>query len=505
MLQLSTSTCSTGSEKLFPVVVKLLASSDIIVKKLASWYITQHGHQEDLILLAINTLVKDCVDSNPMVRGLALRTLSSLPDVTLVQYTSQPVVRGLTDSSAYVRRVAVMSCIKIHQLTPDVIHEHDIIDQLYSMVRDPDPIVVTNCLCALQEILKSEDGIVVNKSMAHYLLNRLNIFTDWGLTQVLDLMKKYHPKTEDETLDIMNVVDSYLKHANSAVVIAALGYFLCLVRDMPHLKSEVHTRASGQVLHFISGANPELTFLLLQFVQSILPQHRDIYETNFRSFFCKYNEPLYVKQKKIEMLPMLITDDNVTEILDELSMYCSDITPILSHDAINALGQVATRSNEYFKVCVQKLLSLLDLHVDYVTCNVLSVFQGLDFRTHGCLQEMIDVLPKVTDQVVDDDGRSAILWLLGEYGEHLADSPYMLEEYIDGVADESSIQLRLHLLTASVKMLLKCPAECQEMVGHLFEVCMHSEDIDVRDRASFYYHLLQTDCQLAKSIICGSH
>lgn len=48
-------------------------------------------------------------------------------------------------------------------------------NELYSLLRDPDPIVLVNCLRALEEILKTEDGIVINKPIAHHLLNRLSL------------------------------------------------------------------------------------------------------------------------------------------------------------------------------------------------------------------------------------------------------------------------------------------------------------------------------------------
>lgn len=47
-----------------------------------------------------------------------------------------------------------------------------LVNELYSLLRDQDPIVVVNCLRALEEILKKEGGVVINKPIAHHLLNR---------------------------------------------------------------------------------------------------------------------------------------------------------------------------------------------------------------------------------------------------------------------------------------------------------------------------------------------
>lgn len=47
-----------------------------------------------------------------------------------------------------------------------------LVNELYSLLRDQDPIVVVNCLRALEEILRKEGGVVINKPIAHHLLNR---------------------------------------------------------------------------------------------------------------------------------------------------------------------------------------------------------------------------------------------------------------------------------------------------------------------------------------------
>ena len=42
-----------------------------------------------------------------------------LPD--LVEYIVEPLLAGLGDNSSYVRRCAVMGCVKLYHLTPDFI------------------------------------------------------------------------------------------------------------------------------------------------------------------------------------------------------------------------------------------------------------------------------------------------------------------------------------------------------------------------------------------------
>ena len=114
----------------------------------------------------------------------------------LLEYLRDPLQSGLGDRSAYVRKTAVMGTVKIFYFAPEFVRELNLVDVLYQMVRDKDPQVgwgeggerregerendvnifplqvVSNCVSALNEILASEGGMVVNSKIAHYLYNR---------------------------------------------------------------------------------------------------------------------------------------------------------------------------------------------------------------------------------------------------------------------------------------------------------------------------------------------
>ena len=93
----------------------------------------------DLSLLAINTLQKDCRDDDPMTRGLALRSFTSLRLPNIVEYLPGVIQAGLRDQSPYVRKTAVLSCLKMHNYSAAALASSDMVNQLYTMLRDRDP------------------------------------------------------------------------------------------------------------------------------------------------------------------------------------------------------------------------------------------------------------------------------------------------------------------------------------------------------------------------------
>lgn len=59
-----------------------------------------------------------------------------------------------------------------------------------------------------------------------YLLNRLKEFSDYGKSVVIELALKYEPKSEEEKIRIMNVLDSKIRSTNSHLVISIIKLFL---------------------------------------------------------------------------------------------------------------------------------------------------------------------------------------------------------------------------------------------------------------------------------------
>ena len=60
---------------------------------------------------------------------------------------------------------------------------------------------------------------------------------------------------------------------------------------------------------------------------------------------------------------------------------------------------------------------------------------------------------------------SCCLYLL----QSIAEVPYIMEEIVNEVKEESSSEVKLQLLTATMKLFFKRPPECQDILGRLLE------------------------------------
>ncbi|XP_048033958.1 LOW QUALITY PROTEIN: AP-4 complex subunit beta-1 [Megalobrama amblycephala] len=487
---------------LFMDMVKASATVDIVQKKLVYLYMcTYASDKPDLALLAINTLRKDCADPNPMVRGLALRNMCNFRMPGMPEYIEQPIVAGLRDKASYVRRVAVLGCAKMHSLQPNTDIDGSIVNELYALLRDPDPVVVVNCLRALEEILKDEGGVVINKPIAHHLLNRMKDLDSWAQSEVLTFLLRYRPRSDDELFDILSLLDSFLQSAHAHVAVATLRLFLHLAAAHPAVQADALLRTSAPLLATCGAASRELRFAGLSHVQQVMRSQPGLFGTHYKRFFCGYSEPSYIKFRKMEILVELVNDENVALVLEELRSYCTDVSPELAQAAIAAIGRIA---RTYSEKCLDILTGLLALKQDHITSAVIQTFRDLVWFCPQSTAAVCQTVEACVDSPQDSEGKQALLWLLGEHGEQISSAPYVMEGYIDGLKTELSSAVKMELLSASVKMFLCRPAETQDMLGRLLHYCIEEEsDMCVRDRALLYYRLLQRGVEETRKVVTG--
>ena len=103
------------------------STTDIVVKKMSYQYLSHYARSNpELATLCINTMIKDCKDADPMVRGLAVRSLSSLQLASTIEYLLPVLISALQDPAPYVRRNAVLGVLKLFHLQPMLVTEESL-------------------------------------------------------------------------------------------------------------------------------------------------------------------------------------------------------------------------------------------------------------------------------------------------------------------------------------------------------------------------------------------
>lgn len=66
---------------------------------------------------------------------------------------------------------------------------------------------------------------------------------------------------------------------------------------------------------------PEVQWVALRNINLLLQKEPGVLSNEMRVFFCKYNDPLYVKVEKLEIMVRLANEHSVDPLLSELKEY----------------------------------------------------------------------------------------------------------------------------------------------------------------------------------------
>ena len=472
-------------------------------KKLVYLYLANYAESNaDVALLVVNTLQRNAADVDPMIRGLALRTLCSLRLANLAEYTIPVLSACLGDASPYVRRTAAVGVAKVAAVAPHAVDSAGLVATLRLMVKDKEAGVVLAAISALHEIAAPQGGVTVDEGMVLYLFNRLRDFDDWGQATILELCKGYSPTSEEQRAALLNILDARLSNLNAAVVMAAVAMFISLTEHDPVMYGHVLLRIKAPLITLLSRAPPEMAYAVVHHCRLLAERDPALFADEFTSFYVLYSDPAYLVDLKLQMLRLIASPDNAKAIVSELAEYVTDVNETTSRAALGVLGAIGLELQPAAKHVLTALFGFLSSQTQYVLDGTVVVMKDLVRKYSDLAPHLLDQVPAILPRLVDPAARTVLIWLIGEHGSHLDQAPYMLEDLVSEFEAESSAAVKLQLLTSSMQLFLARPGEMQPILGSLLAMATADNSIaDVHDRALFYYRLLEEGVDDARTVL----
>uniref|UniRef100_A0A6Q2YWY0 AP complex subunit beta n=1 Tax=Esox lucius TaxID=8010 RepID=A0A6Q2YWY0_ESOLU len=492
---------------LFPDVVNCMQTDNLELKKLVYLYLMNYAKsQPDMAIMAVNTFVKDCEDPNPLIRALAVRTMGCIRVDKITEYLCEPLRKCLKDEDPYVRKTAAVCVAKLHDINAQLVEDQGFLDTLKDLISDSNPMVVANAVAALSEIAESHPNsnlLDLNPQSINKLLTALNECTEWGQIFILDCLANYAPRDDRESQSICERVTPRLSHANSAVVLSAVKVLMKFMEMLPKDLDYYGTllKKLAPPLVTLLSAEPELQYVALRNINLIVQKRPEILKHEMKVFFVKYNDPIYVKLEKLDIMIRLASQANIAQVLAELKEYATEVDVDFVRKAVRAIGRCAIKVEQSAERCVSTLLDLIQTKVNYVVQEAIVVIKDIFRKYPNKYESVIATLCENLDSLDEPEARAAMIWIVGEYAERIDNADELLESFLEGFHDEST-QVQLQLLTAIVKLFLKKPTETQELVQQVLSLATQdSDNPDLRDRGYIYWRLLSTDPVAAKEVV----
>lgn len=123
---------------------------------------------------------------------------------------------------------------------------------------------------------------------------------------------------------------------------------------------------------------PEVQYVALRNINLLLQKQPDILSKELRVFFCKYDDPAYVKLEKLDILIRIANEKNIEQLLMELKEYALEVDMDFVRRAIKAIGQTAIKIESATQRCIDVLLELINTKVNYVVQEAIVVIKVSD-------------------------------------------------------------------------------------------------------------------------------
>jgi len=419
---------------LFLDVLKCMETPSLELKKLIYLYIINYAKsQPELALLSVNTLRKDSKQrDNPLLRALAVRTMGCIGVGAVTEYLCDPLRDALADSDAYVRKTAAICVAKLYEIKETEVERFGFIDKLVEMTGDENSMVVANVIVALTEISISRGPIL---SQDAKLLGRLLVAlpesSEWSRVYLLDFLATHPPTKFTDVEEVVSRVVPLLAHTNSTVVLSSIRV---LIRYMDMLTDPEKIRAICRkitpALVSLMSAEPEIQYIALRNINLILQKRPNLIDRDVKIFYCNYNDPLYVKLGKLEVIVRLADYKNIDQILAELKEYAQEVDIVMVRHSVQAIGRCAIKLDQAAESCVNALLELIKTEITYIVqeaiCVIKDIFRRYPNQYEGVLKEICKSL-KTLD---DDRAKEAMVWILGEYCNRIDNSFELLCKFV---------------------------------------------------------------------------
>ena len=124
--------------------------------------------------------------------------------------------------------------------------------------------------------------------------------------------------------------------------------------------------------------------------------------------------------------------------MNELSEYVTDVNAEIAKRSISCFGTIIIRLPVISQNVTDQLKNFLSLRINYVTTATMLVLKDVLRKYPTYIEHFYPFLTRAClDQVTDTSGRCSLVWILGQFGEQIDDSPYILEKIFEEEAENN--------------------------------------------------------------------
>ncbi|XP_028898366.2 coatomer subunit gamma isoform X3 [Zeugodacus cucurbitae] len=473
----------------FFAMTKLFQSKDVVLRRMVYLGIKELSSIAEDVIIVTSSLTKDMTGKEDLYRPSAIRALCSITDNTMLQAVERYMKQCIVDKNSAVSCAALVSSLRLASTAGDVVKRWA--NEAQEALNSDNIMVQYHALGLLYHIRKS-DRLAVSKLVNK--LTRSSMKSPYAVCMLIRIACKLIEEEDVSAEDMPNspmftFIESCLRHKSEMVIYEAAHAIV----NLKNTNARVLSPAFSILQLFCSSQKATLRFAAVRTLNKVAMTHPAAVTT------CNLDLEGLITDTNRSVATLAITtllktgaESSVERLMKQISSFVAEISDefkVVVVQAICALCSKYPRKHTVLMNFLSGMLreeggleykrSIVDTIITIIEENAEAKESGL---SHLC--EFIEDCEHVSLAV-------RILHLLGKEGP-FANTPSKYIRFIyNRVILESPI-VRAAAVTALAQFGASCPALIHNILV-LLSRCQMDPDDEVRDRATYYLHILQSN------------
>ncbi|XP_058397554.1 AP-4 complex subunit epsilon-1 [Diceros bicornis minor] len=506
--------------------IKLAQQGNLLEKRVGYLAVSLFLHEShELLLLLVNTVVKDLQSTNLVEVCMALTIVSQIFPQEMIPAVLPLIEDKLQHSKEIIRRKAVLALYKFHLIAPNQVQHIHI--KFRKALCDRDVGVMAASLHIYLRMIKENSSVYKDLTGSFVTIlkqvvggklpvdfNYHSVPAPWlqiQLLRILGLLGKDDPRTSELMYDVL---DESLRRAelNHNVTYAILFECVHTVYSI-YPKSELLEKAAKCVGKFVLSPKINLKYLGLKALTYVIQQDPTLaLQHQMTIIECLDHPDPIIKRETLELLYRITNAQNITVIVQKMLEYLHQSKE--EYIIVNLVGKIAELAEKYAPDnawFIQTMNAVFSVGGDVMHPDIPNNFlrllaEGFDDETEDqqlrlyAVQSYLTLLD-VENVFYPQRFLQVMSWVLGEYS-YLLDKETP-EEVITKLYkllmnDSVSSETKAWLIAAVTKLTAK--AHSSKIVERLVQEFTISLDTCMRQHAFELKHLHE-NVELMKSLL----
>ncbi|RWS30904.1 Coatomer subunit gamma-2-like protein [Leptotrombidium deliense] len=464
-------------------MTKLFQSKDTTLRRLVYIGIKELSKLAENVYVVTSSLTTDMNAKEDQCRPSAIRTLTTITDVTMFQAIERYMKQAIVDKNAAVASAALVSSLHMAKVIPEGIKRW--VNEAQEAVNSDNVMVQHHALGLLYHIRKS-DRLAVSKLVSKYI--RSGLRSPYAVCMLIRIASKLIEEEDGGTdSPYFDFIDSCLRHKLEMVVYEAANAIV----NLKCTSQRELTPAVSVLQLFLSSPKPTLRFAAVRTLNKVAISHPNAVMA------CNVDLENLITDSNRSIATLAITtllktgsESSVERLMKQISSFMSEISDEFKIVVVGATRQLCQKFPRKHNVMMSFLSTMLreEGGFEYKKSIVDTIINIIEDNPEAKEVGLSHLCEFIED--CEHTGLAVrILHLLGKEGPRTSrPSKYIRYIYNRLILENAPIR------AAAVSSLAKFGAQCDDLAPNILVLlersCLDTDD-EVRDRATYYLNILK--------------